>query len=683
MRRRSSFPELAVLAMVVPFLVVPSLAMAPTVARGAEPADPWRALQQIKRQIPDAGDHGGGDHAGNVFLEGEAVSIPIGAGHGAACWRVTDDRRHEIASGTLEGGQKSIRLGPLGIGWYRIAWLDADGQTAAWTTAAVLARLAAPVPQDSPICVDSASSWFARDDPEKQNHFAQLAALAGVNWVRDRLRWSDLEPAPGQFAQNTTYDSAATIQARHGLKILQVHHDTPAWAVSGGGGRGRFPGDLRAAYRFGKATSARFRETVLAWEPWNEANIPNFGGHTMDEICSFQKASYLGTKAGNPQVTVCWNVTTGVPTRLQTDCVLENETWPYYDTYNVHTYDWPDAYLRLWGPVREAACGKPIWVTESDRGIPFESDSPTHDLTPENEILKSQFIGQSYASSLHAGANRHFHFILGQYSEKNIQFGLLRYDLTPRPAYVALAAVGRLLAGGRCLGRVPIADKSNIHLIAFRARPDGTPHDVLVAWIERAADWSERGKGEADWPLSESLPIETCYDYLGRKLDAGVPNKLTSAPLFAVLPTGACDGLTLQCPARSASRSGSPSPVVLQCLLPTENRRQNKLVRWAGQFDHTVKPEVETEVPLLAYNFSDQEVSGTIAIEKIPAGCQVQPDRWDVCLAPMARQKLPARFKIAGDTNTNSANPWIKLRGEFGSAGRPVLAFRLTPMPNP
>jgi hypothetical protein len=49
--------------------------------------------------------------------------------------------------------------------------------------------------------------------------------------------------------------------------------------------------------------------------------------------------------------------------------------------------------------------------------------------------------------------SQHFHFILGHYHEPNgVQFGLLRRDLTPRPAYVALAAVGRLLAGARTLG---------------------------------------------------------------------------------------------------------------------------------------------------------------------------------------------------------------------------------------
>ena len=97
----------------------------------------------------------------------------------------------------------------------------------------------------------------------------------------------------------TTYDSAANIQHRYGLKILQVFHDTPRWAVALPGATGRFPSDLRHVYHFAKAMSQRFQGRVQAWEPWNEANVTTFGGHTIDELCSYQKAAYLGFKAGD------------------------------------------------------------------------------------------------------------------------------------------------------------------------------------------------------------------------------------------------------------------------------------------------------------------------------------------------------------------------------------------------
>ena len=65
----------------------------------------------------------------------------------------------------------------------------------------------------------------------------------------------------------------------------------------------------------------------------------------------------------------------------------------------------------------------------------------------DDERRQAAFIAQSYATSLFAGVQRHFFFILGNYIENEVQFGLLRHDHTPRPGYVALAAVGRFLAG--------------------------------------------------------------------------------------------------------------------------------------------------------------------------------------------------------------------------------------------
>ncbi len=106
----------------------------------------------------------------------------------------------------------SVSIGRLPVGWYRIGWSDSSDKEVAWTTAAVLAPLTEPTPQDSPICVDSATAWFAQGDPVKQDQFSQLAALAGVNWVRDRMRWRDIQPKQDELRNDTTYDSSADIQ---------------------------------------------------------------------------------------------------------------------------------------------------------------------------------------------------------------------------------------------------------------------------------------------------------------------------------------------------------------------------------------------------------------------------------------------------------------------------------------
>jgi hypothetical protein len=577
---------------------------------------------------------------------------------------------------------KALRLGCLGVGWYRVDFIEPQGTRITWTTAAVVARLLAPTPQDSPVCVDSAASWFARNDSVHQHRLASLAALAGVNWVRDRMRWGEMEPRNGTFATNTTYDTSAAIHHAAGLKVLQVFHDTPVWARDGGDPGGRFARDLRVVYRWSRVMAQRFQGRVQAWEPWNEANVETFGGHTVDAMCSWQKAAWLGFKAGDPRVMVGWNATAAAPTEEHTTGVTANEAQPYFDTYNIHTYDWPHSYIELWPPAWTAAHGRPIWITEADRGYQHDKKPPWFDLAAPGERLKAECLAQEYASSLYAGATRHFHFILGHYHEPNgVQFGLLRLDLTPRPAYVALAAAGRFLAGARCLGRWRPAPDVNI--VAFSALSDGRRQDVLVMWAEKEADWNRRGQSRVAWPLPRDFPIRRIYDYLGRKLDGSPPGELGSSPLWVLAPSGASSDLPLARPAAPASHPDlSRSSVVLQVLLPPSARLRVEDKPWSEGYAYGFRPGEPLDFALCAYQFGAKSASGQVWVERAPDGWSIEPTTWNFDLSSMDREVRSARFTATGTASGKTTNGWIVLRGDFGRTGRPVVALRLVSVMN-
>jgi glycerophosphoryl diester phosphodiesterase len=623
------------------------------------------------------------DRPGNIVLDGEPLRIrmPDGLPADVTRWRLLDDRGRELRAGPLTpadlAARTPIEAGLPGLGWYRLEFDTAARTNAAWTSAAVLRRLAAPVPGDSPVGVDSATAWFAPNDVPQQRRLANLAALAGVNWVRDRLRWRDLQPEPGPLVArlDTTYDTAAEVQHAAGLKVLQVFHDTPPWARETPGAGGRFAPDLRHAFDLGRALAARFHGKVAAWEPWNEANVATFGGHTVDQMCSWQKAAWLGFKAGDPEVIVGWNVSTTVPTPAHTRGLLANETGPYFDTYNLHTYDWSHGYADLWKPAREAVNGRPLWITEADRGTPHLKQAPWFDQDPRLERLKAEWIAQAYASSLFAGTRRHFHFVLGHYHEPNgVQFGLLRLDLTPRPAYAALAAVGRCLAGARVLGRW--RPGRDVHVVAFRAFPDGRECDVLVAWAEPEVDWDGRGRATAAWVPPVPLDVLEVTDHLGRPLGKTLPATLTSAPVFVFLPAGQAATLPLEPPpALAPARPGAASPVVLQLTLPQAAAVRVEDLPWSEGYAYAVKPGQTLELPLHAYHFGTGAAEVSLAVEH-------QPDGWNLDL-PTARQRLapgeratfPARLTVPAAPAIRDG--WVVVRGESGASGRPVLAFRV------
>ncbi len=622
------------------------------------------------------------DHPGNVFLVGETVRIPLpdNLPPDAAEWQLVDDRRHPLRHGRLSPDLKPkgglLSLGNLPVGWYRVEFGTTNQPIKVWTSLAVLRPLEQPVSADSPVAVDSAAAWFARDDPAQQKRLASLAAMAGVGWVRDRLRWSEIQPQPGELkAPPTTYDTSADIHQEAGLQILQVFHDTPQWGQAVGEGGGRFAPDLRHVYQYCRQLALRFKGRVAAWEPWNEANVTSFGGHTVDQMCSWQKAAWLGFKAGDPNVTVCWNATAAVPTVEHTEGVLANETWPYFDTYNIHTYDWPHGYVELWKPARAAAAGRPLWITEADRGTPHLQNPPWYDQDPRLELLKAEWMAQAYASSLFAGARRHFHFILGNYHEPNgVQFGLLRLDLTPRPAYVALAAVGRCLADARSLGRWQPGQ--SVQVYAFRARPDGQERDVLVAWAEKESDWDGRGNTTADWKLPADLKVLEVIDYLGRSGGSTFPTPLTSAPVFVLLPPGQAARLPLESPpCPTARRTGPASSVVIQMVLPRSATRKVDDLPWSEGYAYQATLGLLMQFKLQVYNFDTNTVVGRLQVLRQPPDWAITLTPADFKLASMDRRELAGSLRI--HKNATVRDGWVVLRADGSPQSQPVLAFRV------
>src|SRR6186713_1830723 len=100
----------------------------------------------------------------------------------------------------------------------------------------------------------------------------------------------------------------------------------------------------------------RWKGQVLAIEPWNEADIDVFGGHTGSEQASLQKAAYFGIKKGNPDTIACLNVF-AFDRAASLEDLNANEAWPYFDTYNLHHYVGFHAYPQVYAHHRAISAG--------------------------------------------------------------------------------------------------------------------------------------------------------------------------------------------------------------------------------------------------------------------------------------------------------------------------------------
>ena len=365
--------------------------------------------------------------------------------------------------------------------------------------------------------------------------------------------WRELEPARGRFVANCLHDDSAAIQAAAGLKILQVNHSGPLWSWE----RRRTPSDLRDAFRFYREAARRWNGKVLAFEPWNEADIVDDSGQTGSEMASMQKATYLGLKAGNPQVIVGT-----IPFAGRTPVTLAdyhaNQAWPYFDTFNFHVYRDFDEWPATCAPFRDVSAGRPMWITEMNVPIPWPGMQRFRPPTAGDEAAQAERVAKLYAVVLYEGTAAAFYFVLPHYIERNMEHGLLRADLTPRPAYVALAAVGRLLADAHPLGKLR-TDHPRLRGFIFRARPDGTERVVVVAWATDRAETLEL-------PVS---PIAT-YDVLGRSLPTSDTVELSTAPVIMVFGPDSAKLRMEPPPAAPQRLEGKPSPVVLQVVVPKQ-----------------------------------------------------------------------------------------------------------------
>ena len=568
------------------------------------------------------------EHPGNVHVVGENVRVTVPATW--TRWRAVDIDGKEVGSGAPEDGK--VDLGELPVGYFEIL----DGSGAEKVTAAVLAPTTTD--DDTPVAIDAAMSWFY-PEADQVRGACRLARLAGVKWVRDRASWPELETSRGTWAADTRYERTMRIEHEMGLKVLQVNHISPPWATKNAT---RFPEDLRDVYNFYRGLAKRWKGLADAIEPWNEPDIEVFGGHTGCEIASFQKAAYLGLKAGDPDLAV--NGAVFAIDRAETlDEFGANEAYPYFDRYGLHHYIRLPEYARAYGRHRAVSGGRPMWTTEFNLTVHW-ADEKTKEPSDEELRVQGYRVGKVFAHALHEGTDKAFYFILGDYVERNLQYGIIHKDLTPRPAYVAFAAVGRLLNAAKPLGRVDLGDEK-LKSFAFATKVDGQPRETLVMWSETK-------------PTAVDVPgVAALYDYLGRPLPQKSKIELTRATVLAVLPPGGSNALELAPPPDKPKRlTGAACPVVLQLLGPTDFRQS------AFRADET------KELRLVAYNFGGQPARGKLHIEGATAAAAGD----DVDIAAGGRDERTIRVWSAGT---------VTIRLDLGEAGIAVLSGRLTTTP--
>lgn len=189
-------------------------------------------------------------------------------------WNVSGVRREQLSTATAEG--QVTETPPEQAALLTQAAISARAST---TPPAALSLAGGtpgegPAPTASPLPIADRRFGYgvvvnALDRP---GEVLDRAQQLGVGWVRQPVRWADVEPEPGE--QNwETLDAFFAEAAAHNLRVIVTVTAAPNWARSVTAGDRDGPPDNPAAYTaFISQLVQRYPGAIHAVEIWNEMN---------------------------------------------------------------------------------------------------------------------------------------------------------------------------------------------------------------------------------------------------------------------------------------------------------------------------------------------------------------------------------------------------------------------------
>jgi hypothetical protein len=299
---------------------------------------------------------------------------------------------------------------------------------------------------------------------ENITRMCELAQRAGVKWSREEISWDRTEPREGQF-EWSFYDRMLEIAQQHGISVYGLLDYWSPWAAK------NTPAGVEQYCRWAKQVVRRYKGRIHHWEIWNEPNIFFWSG-PRELYAELLTKAYEAIKAEDPTATVMGCSTAGIDTGF----IEKVMKWGgKFDALTIHPYRGTlqeQAYMKELRDVKAFVGGRPVWLTE----IGF----PSEQRYGWSERNQAALVARTYLSTLASGAAANVSWYDFRndgddpfYNEYN--FGMVRHDFAPKPAYRALATFGRSLAGMKAVGPLEVGPGA----YAFKFADGG--HEVIAA----------------------------------------------------------------------------------------------------------------------------------------------------------------------------------------------------------
>jgi polysaccharide biosynthesis protein PslG len=290
---------------------------------------------------------------------------------------------------------------------------------------------------------------------------------AGARWVRFDFNWNVIQNRGRRHWNWAPYDALVGAARARGLMVLGTIDYAPRWARRGAS-LSRPPRNMRAYARFAGRVARRYGPMgVHHWEIWNEPNVAAFWSprpSVRGYVRMLRRAS-IAIKRANPGAVV---ITGGLAPAANTRTSLAPRTFVrrmyrygarrYFDAIGHHASAFPyfPSVRERWNPwfqmhgtrvslrslmVRNGDAHKQIWVTEYG--------APTATSRAVSEVAQANMVTEAYnLIAQYPWAGPLFWY---SYRDRvpNPQWwmdacGLVRYDHSPKPAFLAYRALAGL-----------------------------------------------------------------------------------------------------------------------------------------------------------------------------------------------------------------------------------------------
>ena len=339
---------------------------------------------------------------------------------------------------------------------------------------------------------------------------AELAQAMGVKWERAEFQPQAICRDPGKF-DFAFYDRLVDCAERHGISLYAVF--SHYWPM-----RGKKRADQHdlTAYTPENYTNwvttlgrsvERYRGRIAGWEIWNEPNIGFWDG-PKEDYPKLVNLAYPAVKAADPGARVIACSTAGVDLKFIDMCLGKGLR---FDDLSTHPYrSNPDerGFMADLASLTNRSHGTKTWLTEL--GWPTGCDRNTY-----SERQQAAYFVRAYLAAAGSGCSaaiNGYDFVDDGFNvlERENNFGIVRRDLTPKPAYRALAKVFLSFTEGRpSISETKLADGGSAWVFRMGGR-SAVWSDCEVS-LKVVADGPAHVSNVMDEPVGEgeSLTLRT------------------------------------------------------------------------------------------------------------------------------------------------------------------------------